>query len=140
MIITEDRNQNFKTNNKRIANSLMVFVGISGCFSVLFGAWLSHGSLSLSINQQSSLEIAQQYQFIHTVALLACLIWLKSINYSKILITACFCFLLGIVCFSGVIYVKTFFDLTLIGQLTPFGGLAYALAWVMVAIEGLKKL
>ena len=48
----------------KLAKLLVLFVGISGCFSVLFGAWLAHGGQSLSIALQDRLSIALQYQFI----------------------------------------------------------------------------
>jgi uncharacterized membrane protein YgdD (TMEM256/DUF423 family) len=54
---------------------LIIFVGLSGCFSVLFGAWLAHGGQLLSLHEQTSLSTALQYQFIHTIALYITLVW-----------------------------------------------------------------
>ncbi len=119
---------------------MMIFVGISGCFSVLFGAWLAHAGQELSVGIQSSLSTALQYQFLHTLALLACVILAKTIPPSKLLISACIGFLIGILCFSGTIYIKTFFDVHLIGKLTPLGGISFALAWIMLALEGKTNL
>ncbi|PKI16929.1 DUF423 domain-containing protein [Colwellia sp. 12G3] len=115
---------------------LMIIVGISGCFSVLFGAWLAHGGQTLPANMQSSLATALQYQFIHTLALLATLIWLKTTKPSKVLLGASIAFAGGILCFCGTIYIKSFFELTGIGKLTPFGGISFALAWLLLALEG----
>ena len=53
---------------------LMIFVGISGTFSVLFGAWLAHVGASFPILQQIGLDKALQYQFIHTLALFITLV------------------------------------------------------------------
>jgi len=114
---------------------LMIFVGISGCFSVLCGAWLAHGGQTLPDNIQSSIATALQYQLFHTIALLACLIWLKTSKPSAVLISACIAFVIGILCFSGTIYIKAFFELAFIGKLTPFGGMALALAWLLLALE-----
>ena len=118
-----------------LPKAMMIFVGISGCFSVLCGAWLAHGGQALPLNVQSSLATALQYQFFHTLALLACLIWLRTTEPSKVLLSACIGFVIGILCFSGSIYLKSFFELTLIGKLTPFGGIAFALAWLLLAVE-----
>lgn len=115
---------------------IMIFVGISGCFSVLCGAWLAHGGQALPDSIQSSIETALQYQLFHTIALLACLIWLKISKSSVVLMGACIAFVIGILCFSGAIYIKAFFELTLIGKLTPFGGIALAVAWLLLALEG----
>jgi uncharacterized membrane protein YgdD (TMEM256/DUF423 family) len=127
----------------RIIKSLMVFVGVSGCFSVLFGAWLAHGGQTLPINVQSKLNTALQYQLFHTLALLATLIWAISSSIkvpSKILLSAGVCFFVGILCFSGTIYIKTFFSFPLIGQLTPFGGISLAIAWLLLAVESKNNL
>ncbi|MEI6893122.1 MAG: DUF423 domain-containing protein [Colwellia sp.] len=122
-----------------LLRSMMVFVGISGCFSVLFGAWLAHGGQTLSLTVQSSLATALQYQFIHTLALFISLVWLKSSKPSKVLFSACIAFVTGILCFCGVIYIKAFFELIvllpIIGKLTPVGGIAFAVAWLLLAFE-----
>ena len=122
-----------------ISRCLIVFVGISGCFSVLFGAWLAHNSQHLPLSVQSNLTTALQYQFIHTLALLITLVWLKVDDRSRLLLIACIGFSLGIICFSGVIYIKAFFDLPAIGMLTPFGGISFAVAWLFLALESKNK-
>ncbi len=130
--------------NTSIVKYLMIFVGVSGCFSVLFGAWLAHGGQALPVNVQSSLKTALQYQLFHTLALLATLIWvITSLSVkapSKILLAACIGFLIGILCFSGSIYIKTIFSFPLIGKLTPFGGISLAVAWLFLSIEGKNNL
>ncbi|ALO35376.1 hypothetical protein CMT41_12065 [Colwellia sp. MT41] len=119
-----------------LLKTMMIFVGISGCFSVLFGAWLAHGGQALPVKVQSSLATALQYQFFHTLALFSTLVWLKTAKSSKVLLSACIAFVIGILCFCGVIYIKSFFELAVIGKLTPFGGIAFALAWLLLAFEG----
>jgi len=114
---------------------IMIFVGISGCFSVLCGAWLAHGGQALPGNIQSSIATALQYQLFHTLALLACMVWLKTSKTSITLTSACIAFIIGILCFSGTIYIKAFFELAIIGKLTPFGGIALAVAWLLLALE-----
>ena len=131
-------------NKSTIIKSLMIFVGVSGCFSVLFGAWLSHAGQALPINVQSTLKTALQYQLFHTLALLATLIWaITSLSFrapSKILLAACIGFFVGILCFSGSIYIKTFFSFSIVGKLTPFGGISLAVAWLLLSIEGKNNL
>lgn len=123
---------------------LMIFVGVSGCFSVLFGAWLAHAGQTLPVNAQITLKTALQYQLFHTLALLAVLVWtmtrLSEYTSTKILLAACIAFVVGIVCFSVSIYIKTFFSVAFIGKLTPFGGISLAVAWLLLSIEGTKNL
>ena len=128
----------------KIIKFLIVFVGVSGCFSVLFGAWLAHGGQALPINVQLRLNTALQYQLFHTLALLATLVWAITTSSvkvpSKILLSAGIGFFVGILCFSGTIYIKTFFSFALIGKLTPFGGVSLAIAWLLLSIEGKNNL
>jgi len=128
----------------RIVKSLMIFVGVSGCFSVLFGAWLAHAGQALPINVQSTLKTALQYQLFHTLALLVALVWaitnLSARAPSKVLLAACIAFFVGILCFSGSIYIKTFFSFALVAKLTPFGGISLAVAWLLLSIEGKNNL
>ena len=95
--------------NLNLIRLLLLFVGISGAFSVLFGAWFAHTGQALSVTDKSSIETAQFYQFIHTLALFLTLIWYVRIP-SKILLCSSVCFSLGILCFSGSLYIKIFFD------------------------------
>jgi uncharacterized membrane protein YgdD (TMEM256/DUF423 family) len=123
---------------------LIIFVGLSGCFSVLFGAWLAHGGQLLSLHEQTSLSTALQYQFIHTIALYITLVWalkLKKIDKlepSMILTISALAFFVGILLFSGGIYLKTLFNIAIIGKFTPFGGISLALAWLLLVFQGKK--
>jgi len=112
---------------------LLLFIGISGAFSVLFGAWFAHAGQSLTVIDKTRIENAQFYQFIHTLALLATTIWLTR-AHSKWLISSCVFFSVGILFFSGSLYLKTFLvssEITLvIGKLAPVGGAFLALGWL----------
>ena len=127
-----------------ILKYLMFFVGVSGCFSVLFGAWLAHAGQALTSEAQSTLRTALQYQLFHTLALFAALIWsitkLAENKLTHIMLAVCFGFMIGIILFSGSIYLKTIFGFSSLGKLTPFGGISLALAWLLLSIEGKNNL
>ena len=114
----------------------VIFVGISGAFSVLFGAWLAHAGSSLPQLQQATLSTALQYQFIHTLTLLISVVW-WCVKPIKWLIAACLCFTLGILCFSGSLYLKTIFDIVSIGKVTPLGGILFAIGWLFITAVGI---
>lgn len=116
------------------------FVGISGCFSVLFGAWLAHADFSDSHKVYASLSTALQYQFIHTLALLAIVLFSWHQQTSKILTCSMLAFVLGILLFCGNIYIKSLFDIQFLGKLTPIGGMSLAFAWLLLAFEGKNNL
>ncbi|UUO21818.1 DUF423 domain-containing protein [Colwellia sp. M166] len=120
-----------------VAKLLVIFVGISGCFSVLFGAWLAHGGQTLPLASQERLTTALSYQFFHTLMLMLTVILYK-LNAKPMLLAGGILFMLGILCFSGSLYIKTLFDVLSIGKLAPFGGLSFALAWLLVGFAGTK--
>ena len=124
-------------NSINFAKLLTIFIGISGCFSVLFGAWLAHGGQHLPEALQSRLSTALLYQFIHTLALIVTII-LYRLERSVLSLVAATFFALGIILFSGSLYIKTFFDAVMIGKLAPSGGLSFALAWLLLGFAGTK--
>ena len=115
---------------------LMIFVGISGTFSVLFGAWLAHVGAGLPNLQQTGLDKALQYQFIHTLALFITLVF-YIVQPSKWLITASLSLVFGILLFSGGLYLKILFGLSFFGKLTPFGGSLLALGWFFICFASI---
>jgi len=121
-----------------ISRILTIFIGISGCFSVLFGAWLAHAGQHLLAQEQIKLSSALQYQSLHTVALLAVTVWYQ-IKPRNVLLFSAGLFAFGILAFSGSIYIKTLFALNSFGQFAPVGGMAMALGWLCLIFVGEKK-
>jgi len=130
--------------DQKFIRFLVIFVGVSGCFSVLFSAWLNHGGQTLPAYTQATLKTALYYQLSHTLALLMVLVWvisqLKVKAPSKVLLASCTAFFLGIICFSGSIYITMFFNIAFVGKLAPFGGISLAVAWLLLSIEGKNNL
>jgi len=75
-----------------------------------------------------------QYHFYHTFALLATGILLH-LKPSKSLKTAAYLFMAGIVLFSGSLYALAITDIKVLGIITPFGGVAWLIAWLLLAIH-----
>ena len=138
--------KNNGNNRQGYITAILIFIGISGCFSVLFGAWFAHAGLSLPGDVQSRLANALQYQFFHTLALLAIVIWLQTLfgrnkptKLINILYLSASFFMVGVLCFSGVLYIKTFFDVVAIGKLAPVGGISFALGWLCISWAGINR-
>ncbi len=125
--------------NLNILRLLIVFVGISGAFSVLFGAWFAHAGQALPLVDKVRLESAQFYQFIHTLALLAIIVWYVKLPSKRLMVSG-LCFTLGILCFCGTLYLKTFFAVYSIGTLAPVGGILLAAGWLLLSFVGKQSL
>lgn len=112
--------------------SLMVG-GLFALLAVILGALGAHGLNHLMTeNGAQVFELAVRYQFIHALALIACGILLhlfKGSSATKYFGIAAICFIIGILCFSGSLYVLAFVSLKGFGLMTPFGGLSFILGW-----------
>ena len=115
--------------------AFIIFVGISGCFSVLFGAWLAHAGAHLSPELVNRINTAHHYQIIHTIVLLIITAW-RARSESKLLLASSSLFVLGIMFFSGSLYLKTLLNMPAIGGLAPIGGVSLALGWLCLTFVG----
>lgn len=111
-----------------------LFIGISGAFSVLFGAWLAHAGQSLPAEDISRLTSAWQYQVFHTLALLGLLALYQQVKTSGVQI-AIVLMVSGLLLFSGSLYLKTWLSITELSKLAPIGGSVLALSWLSLVSQ-----
>lgn len=115
-----------------------------GAFSVAMGAFAAH-TLKNSISDYALgiFETAVKYQFYHVFALIIVSILYKEYP-GKWLTWAGRLFIVGIILFSGSLYVLAFIKaavlpgLNWVGAITPFGGLCFILGWVFIFISVIK--
>ena len=123
---------------------LLVITGILGALAVALGAFGAHELKPyLNITSYETFQLAVQYQFIHVLALFGIFILLTS-HSSKWLVRSSYLFLLGILFFSGSLYLIACRDLIqiipirILGPLTPIGGISFILGWICLLLAGLK--
>lgn len=103
--------------------------------AVAAGAYGAHGGENaLGLEQARWIEKAARYQMYHGLALLAvawaCSQWPGNIVFFQV--SGGF-FLFGIICFSGSLYLMAFTG-TNLGYMTPIGGVAFIIGWLVMAI------
>jgi len=117
---------------------LPIFIGVSGAFSVLFGAWLAHASGALSESAIDRVSSGHLYQFLHTIVLLV--LWLGyQYRASAIIALSALAITLGILFFSGSLYLKTFLNISEIGAFAPYGGMSFAVGWLLLVLLGKRS-
>ena len=123
----------------------LVIAAILGALSVALGAFAAHSLRKIvPADTISTFETGVRYQFFHTQVLLAVGILLER-SQLRALIWAGYCFLTGIILFSGSLYLLTVLKATQnegmnsIGLLTPIGGLFLIAGWILLLIGILKK-
>ncbi|MGF6150963.1 DUF423 domain-containing protein [Pseudomonas fluorescens] len=110
---------------------LAAFFGFSG---VGLGAFAAHGLKDrLSAEYLAIFHTGVTYQLVHTLALLG--VALLAVQIPGRLITwAGVSFALGILLFSGSLYLLTLTGVSKLGIVTPFGGLAFLVGWLCLGI------
>ena len=113
---------------------------IVGALSVATGAFAAHQlKVIVSADVLQIFETAVKYQFYHVFALMAVGILYKEYG-GKWLQWSGYLFILGIILFSGSLYILCVVkhlnpaDKSWIGAITPLGGVAFIAAWVLLAI------
>jgi uncharacterized membrane protein YgdD (TMEM256/DUF423 family) len=108
-----------------------------GAVTVAIGAFGAHGlKPHLSAYSVDIFEKGVQYQFYHVLALLG--VGLLSVQRPSMWLTrAKWCFVGGIIAFSGSLYLLAVRDLlpfsvAWAGPITPLGGVAFIAGWVLL--------
>jgi uncharacterized membrane protein YgdD (TMEM256/DUF423 family) len=78
-------------------------------------------------------KTAAEYQMTHALGIIAAGIVL-GVRGSRLTSAAAWCFLLGILLFSGSLYALVLSGKTILGAITPIGGLLFIAAWILLAL------
>ncbi|MEX2524242.1 MAG: DUF423 domain-containing protein [Gammaproteobacteria bacterium] len=108
---------------------------------VILGAFGAHAlGNRLSESMMSVYQTGIQYHFYHAVGLILVGIIAFHISAPTLLKWSGGLMLLGIVLFSGSLYLLTLTETRWLGMITPFGGLAFILSWLLLAIAAYRTL
>jgi uncharacterized membrane protein YgdD (TMEM256/DUF423 family) len=121
----------------------LVAAALAGLLAVTLGAFGAHSLRPLITSDQLSMwDKGVQYQIYHALAMFMCYLYLRK-ESSVYIRNAGLCFMCGIVCFSGSLYLLATRDLThiptvIVGPITPIGGFFFIAGWVFVLVQALK--
>lgn len=104
-----------------------------------FGAHLLEGRIA--DKYLSTWGTAVQYQMFHALALVAIGILMSSkvLGHVSQLNIAGYLILAGIVIFSGSLYVLSLTGISILGAITPIGGVAFLAGWIMLIVAAVKN-
>ena len=108
--------------------------------AVVLGAFAAHGLKAVLDAQQLALfETASRYQMYHALALLVVGVMLTNPQFSRSLLKlAAIAFILGIILFSGSLYLLALVGVSWLGTITPLGGIVLLSGWLVMMIAALK--
>jgi len=124
-----------------MAKLFITLASLSGMLAVAFGAFGAHALRGrLDENMMSVFQTAVQYHFYHSLALLAVGVIALSQPQTALLRSSGYLFLVGIVVFSGSLYLLSMSGLRWLGAITPLGGLAFIAGWGCLTAASWKML
>jgi uncharacterized membrane protein YgdD (TMEM256/DUF423 family) len=123
---------------------------LSGGLSVITGAFGAHALRDrLTMRDMEVYQTGCHYQIVHALALVAFGIWVNQLgqvaqsgslpsNISTALSITGWGFTIGTILFSGSLYALALSDVRILGAITPFGGVAFIVAWFSLAYAAWK--
>ncbi|UMZ33128.1 DUF423 domain-containing protein [Priestia megaterium] len=121
---------------------LFLIIGvINAMLAVALGAFGAHG-LEGKISEKY-LEVWKtgvQYQMFHAMGLFVIAFLLNKFPQSSLLTASGWIMFAGIVLFSGSLYVLSTSGIKVLGAITPLGGVAFIVAWILIVVAAVKWL
>jgi len=115
-----------------------------GAVAVILGAFGAHGLKNvIAADQLAIWSKGVEYQFYHTFALLFLSTFARFRN--KLVDFAYYCFTVGIIFFSGSLYLLATREVlqlswvNIVGPITPLGGLLLVTGWIFLFFAALKN-
>ena len=112
-----------------IAGSLNAFLGVA------LGAFGAHGLKSrVTPDMLTVWQTGVQYHLAHALGLMLIGVLCQLMPETSLLRNAGWFMLAGICLFSGSLYVMVLSNVRALGMITPLGGIAFLVAWLLVAM------
>jgi len=120
--------------------TILLTGAVLGGLSVIIGAFGAHAlkETLMQTGRADTFELAVRYQFYHALAILIAGSLAERFNGKRIG-QAALLFLLGIIFFSGSLYILSLTGITILGAVTPIGGLFFIAGWLLLFIGIYKK-
>ncbi len=133
--------------DNELSRRIVVTAALCGAAGVLIGAFGAHGldgflesrghSAELIRERLDVFDVGVRYHLVHAVALLALAgIPIGSVAGRKWVARL---MLLGLLLFSGSLYLLVITDTPVLGAITPLGGLCWVFAWLLLSVLAVRR-
>jgi len=117
---------------------MKVFVilgGLNALMGVALGAFGAHGLKSRVTGEMLTVwQTGVHYHLVHALGLVLIGILCQLMPEASLLRYAGWTILTGAVLFSGSLYVMVLTDIRMLGMITPLGGVAFLVGWLLLVI------
>ncbi len=118
-----------------LIGSIVMGIGVG------IGAFGAHGLEGrVSERMMSNYQTGVHYHLIHGLGIFGVGLLALKMTGSGLVHGAGWAFLIGIVLFSGSLYTMALTGITKLGAITPLGGVAFIVGWVLLGIAAMRHL
>ena len=119
---------------------MLALAGVSGALAVCLGAFGAHALKQVVSPEMIAVyQTGVQYHFYHTFALALSGILIQAGGSQVVAKWAGWLFMVGIVLFSGSLYLLALGMPRWVGMITPLGGMCFIVGWLLIVVASLKK-
>ncbi|WLR41761.1 DUF423 domain-containing protein [Bacillus carboniphilus] len=122
-------------------NFFLILGAINAFLAVALGAFGAHGlEGKIPDKYLNTWEKAVQYQMFHAMGLFVVALVSGKVSQVTSLTSAGWLMFIGIILFSGSLYVLSVTQIKVLGAITPIGGISFLAAWVLLIVAVVKYL
>ena len=120
---------------------LFIMLGCLGAaLSVMLGAFGAHAlEGQLSEYYLGIYHTGVHYQMSHSLGLILIGVTANLLSRSRLIPAAGWCITVGIILFSFSLYTIAFTGFSKLGMITPIGGVAFVLGWILLGVGVIRK-
>lgn len=117
----------------------MMIGSINAFLSVALGAFGAHIlKAKIDSDMLAVYETGIQYHMMHALGLIAIALLADRLGQPRLVSAAGWLLLIGIILFSGSLYVLSISGIKVLGAITPFGGVSFLAGWLCVFLAAMK--
>ncbi|MEQ2528769.1 DUF423 domain-containing protein [Robertmurraya yapensis] len=119
--------------------TFIILGAINAFLAVALGAFGAHGlEGKLEPKYLDIWEKAVKYQMFHATGLFIVAILLGKYPASALLSWSGWLLFIGIILFAGSLYILAVTQISILGAITPLGGVSFLVAWILIIIAAVK--
>jgi uncharacterized membrane protein YgdD (TMEM256/DUF423 family) len=119
----------------------IILGAINAFLAVALGAFGAHGlEGKLEPKYLETWKTGVTYQMFHATGLLIIGVILGKLPANSLLSWSGWLMFIGIILFSGSLYVLSVTKISILGAVTPLGGVAFLAAWILLIVAAVKYL
>jgi uncharacterized membrane protein YgdD (TMEM256/DUF423 family) len=131
------------------ARRIVAIAGILGATGVILGAYGAHGledvlqknpaaNAEWLVKRLDQFDVGVRYHLIHAVAMLALAALAPPLS-SRALRWITGCWLVGVLIFSGMLYLLVLTNTPVLGAIVPIGGVFLIVGWIAVVVSAWRS-